>query len=276
MRHRAARRNAVEHVRQRARRACHAADVRRARADNRAIRALCATGAELQHSASLRRADDAVRLRCNQRLVVNLQQQIRLNQLRLNRGRTDGQQRFAGEHGRAFRDGVNVAVELEILEVIEEALVEDSLAAQISDIIIGEMQLLDVLDNLLQPRGNREAAAVGHVAEEHVKIHIALVEAVAVVAIAHCEFVEITEHRRVFLRSICHCFAHPVLSYLSKFVTLICSPRITSSAFSCSASSLDAHSDASTDTRASGSAALHSTAFEITQMFVTTPTSSIS
>jgi len=101
-------------------------------------------------------------------------QQIRLNQLRLNRGRADGQQRFAGEHGRAFRDGVNVAVELEILEVIEEALIEDPLAAQISNIIIGEMQLLDVLDNLLQPRGNRETAAVRHVAEEHVEIHIAL------------------------------------------------------------------------------------------------------
>ena len=152
----------------------------------------------------------------------------------------------------------------------------EDLAAQISNIIIGEMQLLDVLDNLLQPRGNRETAAVRHVAEEHVEIHIALVETVAVVAVAHREFIEITEHRRVFLRSICHCFAHPVLSYLSKFVTLICSPRITSSAFSCSASSLDAQSDASTDTRASGSAALHSTAFEITQMFVTTPTSSIS
>ena len=70
MGHRAAREHAVELIGDRAGRSVAAADVGSARAEDSSLRALRPAGAELQHAAALRRADDAVGFCGDEALVV--------------------------------------------------------------------------------------------------------------------------------------------------------------------------------------------------------------
>ena len=67
--------------------------------------------------------------------------------------------------------------------IIEEALVEDALGAKIRDILVLKVQVFDIFDQLLQSCGDREAALVGHAAEEHVEVDVALKEAALEVAV---------------------------------------------------------------------------------------------
>ena len=87
MGHRAAGRNAVELVGQRAGRALAAADVSGARAIDRRVDALRPAGAEFQNGAALRGPHDAVGLRRDEALVVERQQQKRLDELIGSRGK---------------------------------------------------------------------------------------------------------------------------------------------------------------------------------------------
>ena len=88
-----------------------AADIGRASAEDGAVGALRPAGAELQHGAALGRAADAVRLGGNQTLMIDGQQEIGLQQLRLNRGGTHGHQRLLGEDRGALGHGPDVAGE---------------------------------------------------------------------------------------------------------------------------------------------------------------------
>ena len=118
MRHRAARRNAVELVGERAGRARAASNVCRSRAQNRSVAALRAPGAKFEHHAALRRPANAVRLCGNEALVVERQKQKRFDQLRLDRGRTHGQDRLLRENRRPLRHGPDIAREAEAFQVI--------------------------------------------------------------------------------------------------------------------------------------------------------------
>ena len=61
------------------------------------------------------------------------------------------------------------------------------------------MQLLDILHNLLQTRGNGEAAAVGAAPEKEVKIGDSVFVIVAKVALAHGKLIKVTEHGHIQL-----------------------------------------------------------------------------
>ena len=176
-----------------------AADVGRACAQNRALCALRSAGAEFQHRPALRGADDAVCLGSDQALVVEDEQDIRLDELRLDGGCADGQDRLAREDRRALRHGEDVAREAEIAQVGEEVLVKDAAAAQVGDVLFGKMQVADVVDHLLQPCRDGEAAAVGDVAVKDVEIADAVTHPVAEIAVAHRQLVEVAEHGHVEL-----------------------------------------------------------------------------
>lgn len=129
--------------------------------------------------------------------MVQDQQNIGFDQLRLDRRRTHREDGLLGEDGRALRDGENVAREAEALKIFEEALVEELSAAQVGDVLRGEMKVLNVFDDLLQTGGDGKAAIVRHVAVKHVEIADLILHPADKVAVAHRQFIEIAEHRHV-------------------------------------------------------------------------------
>ena len=98
-----------------------------------------------------------------------------------------------------------------MLQIGEELLAEQVPAAEILDVLVGEVQVLDVVDQLLQSGRDGEAAAVRYLAEEHVKVGDAILAAGFKVAVAHGQLVEIAEHGHVQLFL---CF-HSYTSYRS-------------------------------------------------------------
>ena len=123
--------------------------------------------------------------------MVEGDEQQRLEQLALNGRALDGDDGLLREDGHALLNGPDVAVQLKILQVGEEFLVERLRRAQVFDVLVGEFQMVDRIDELLQTGHNGVAAAVRHAAEEHIKdgdlIHISLVQ----IARRHRQLVEI-------------------------------------------------------------------------------------
>ena len=122
-----------------------------------------------------------------------------LDELRLDRRGANHHQRLLGEHGRALGDGVDVAGEAEVLQIRKKFLGEHIAAAEVLNILVGEVQVLDVVDELLQTGCNGEAAAVGHLAEEYIEVGDAVLAAGFKVAVAHGQLVEVAEHGHVQL-----------------------------------------------------------------------------
>ena len=133
--------------------------------------ALRAAGAELHHAAALGRADDAVGLGGDQALVIDGQQARRSRRAapRWPGARTVTIGSF-GEHGRPLRHGVNVAGEAEGAQIFQKFLAENALAAQVRNVLLVKVQILDVFDELLEARRDGKAAAVRDRAEINVKI----------------------------------------------------------------------------------------------------------
>ena len=128
--------------------------------------ALRAAGAELHHAAALGRAGDAVGLRGDQALVIDGQQREGLDELRLDGGRAHNDHRLLREHGRPLRHGVNIAGEAEGAQIFQKFLAENALAAQVRNVLLVKVQILDVFDELLEARRDGKAAAVRDRAED--------------------------------------------------------------------------------------------------------------
>ena len=92
-----------------------------------------------------------------------------------------------------------VAGEAEVPQIVQKLLAEQVPATEIGDVLLGEVQVLDVVDQLLQTCRDGEAAAIGHLAEKHVEIGDALLAAGLKVAVAHGQLIEVTEHGHVQL-----------------------------------------------------------------------------
>ena len=131
--------------------------------------------------------------------MVHAQQQIRLNKLRLNGRRADGDDRLPGKNGRSLRHRPDIAGKLEIGQIIQEILAEAFPLPQVGDILRVKMQLLNILDDLLQTGRNGEPAPVRATAEKQVKIGYAVGITVGEVPRAHGQLVKIAEHRQIQL-----------------------------------------------------------------------------
>ena len=86
---------------------------------------------------------------------------------------------------------------MEILQIVQEALVKDAAAAEIGEVVLRKMQIADILDHLLQTCRNGKAAAVRNIAEEDVKIADLIRLPVHKVAVAHGQLVKIAEHGQI-------------------------------------------------------------------------------
>ena len=129
--------------------------------------------------------------------MVEGDQQQRFEQLALDGRALDGDDGFLREDGHAFLDGPDVAVQPEVGQVGKEALVKDFGRAQVVDILLREAQVVDGVDELLQPRHDGVAAAVRHAAEEHVKDGDLVLIPFVQVAGRHRQFVEVGHRRQV-------------------------------------------------------------------------------
>jgi hypothetical protein len=129
--------------------------------------------------------------------MVEREQEEGFHQLRLDGGRADGHDRLAREDRRALGHGPDVAHKMKMAQIVEEALAELVFGAQIGDIVIRKMQVLQILHRLLQPRRNGEAAVVRHVAEKDVEIDDAVLQSALIIPVAHRELVKVAEHREI-------------------------------------------------------------------------------
>ena len=116
-------------------RADTATDISGARTVYSAIEALCPAGAEFHHTAALSGAHDAVGLGGDQALMIDAQQQHRLDELRLNDRAAHDNDRLAGENGCPLRDSPNIAGKLEMPQIIKKCLAE-SVTSQCIEILL--------------------------------------------------------------------------------------------------------------------------------------------
>ena len=126
--------------------------------------------------------------------MVDTQQQVSLNELRLNGGCTDGDDGFLGEHRRTLRHCPDITCEFEIRQIGKKFLTEQIPAAQVLDVFGREMKILNVLDDLLQTGGNSKSTAIGTPSEKQVEIGDAILIARGKIALTHGQFIKVTEH----------------------------------------------------------------------------------
>ena len=160
-------------------------------------------GAELGHRTALRRPDDAVGLGSDEALVVQAQQHEGLDELGLDGRGPHGEDGLPREDGGALRHGPDVAGETELAQIVQEGLGKAALGAEVGDVLLVKAQLLDILDDLGQPRRYSKASLVRDRAEEHVKVADALAQSGLEVPVAHGELIEVAQHGQICL------FFHP-------------------------------------------------------------------
>jgi hypothetical protein len=196
--HRDAEQAAGQHVRGRV----AAAEVGGSRRRQPAVRALRSTQPELHHRRPTGGEDDVRRLGRRERRVVHEVEQRALQQLRLEQGTRDPQQRLVREDEGALGHGVDVDPQPEVAQVVQERPLEQRLvvvaeeALEMRELGGRERIALDERDHALEPGRQREAATERRVAEEQREDRL-LVEALELpVARGHRQLVEVGHRRR--------------------------------------------------------------------------------
>ena len=131
--------------------------------------------------------------------MVQAQQHEGLDELGLDGRGPHGEDGLPREDGGALRHGPDVAGETELAQIVQEGLGKAALGAEVGDVLLVKAQLLDILDDLGQPRRYSKASLVRDRAEEHVKVADALAQSGLEVPVAHSQLVEVAEHGHVQL-----------------------------------------------------------------------------
>ena len=101
--------------------------------------------------------------------MVKGDQQQGFQHLAFNAGALHSNNGLMGENGHTLFNGPDIAVQLKMAQIIEKTLVEHAGAFQKLHIVLGEVQIVNSLNKLLQTGHDGIAAAIGHTAEEHIK-----------------------------------------------------------------------------------------------------------
>lgn len=131
--------------------------------------------------------------------MIYRKQNIGLDKLRLDSRGAHDHKRLTREHGSTLRHGPDIALKLKIAQVFEKFLGEHPPAAQILDVLVVKMQILNIFDYLLKPRGDGKTAVVGILAVKNIKIGYLSVHAVIEISVAHRELVVVAQHGEVKL-----------------------------------------------------------------------------
>ena len=197
VRHRARCGNAVDLVGNRAGGGRASADIRGARTEDRGVSALCASRAEFADRAAVCGTDDARGLRRDERLVVQNEQEIGLDELRLDRVAAHRNERLTRENDGSLGNCPHITREAEGAEIIEKFLREAVFGAEIGDIVLVKVQIVHVFDDLLEACRDGVAALIGILAEKYVEINDLILHARAEIAVAHRQLVKIKQHGEI-------------------------------------------------------------------------------
>ena len=113
---------------------------------NTRIRALGAAEAEFHDAVTLGCIAYACRLCSDQGLMIQHVEDSRLNELSLLDRRNDLEHWLTREDNGSFRDSPDITCEVEARKIIQEVFIKYIEALQVLNIIIGKMQVLDVVD----------------------------------------------------------------------------------------------------------------------------------
>ena len=131
--------------------------------------------------------------------MVDGQQREGLDELGLDGLGPDDDHGLTGKHRGSLRHGVDVAGEMEVLQIGQKFLAEKVPAPQIGDVFRREVQILNIINQLLQTSGDGIAAAIRHPAEKDVEVSDMILVTAFKVAIAHGQLVKVAEHGHVQL-----------------------------------------------------------------------------
>ncbi len=204
VRHRPAHRDAEHLPGQHRRRTCGTANVGGPGTIHRGVNIVRPTRAEVRHQPALCRADDAVRLRRDEGLVIHLRENRCLHQLRVDERRLHREDRLVRIHDTALRQRPHRATEAEIPQPREEILRINMKRAQVVDIRIIEVHPLEVVQHLLEPRENREARSIRILPVEHVEGHQILRSRILEITVRHRHLIEIHHHGNIPLIALIH------------------------------------------------------------------------
>ena len=99
----------------------------------------------------------------------------------------------------AFWHCPDVAFEFEIAQIFEKAFVEKLLAAQEFDVLVGEVEVVEIIDQLLEPGHDDEAAFIRDLAEKHIKIYNLVFQTVDEIPVPHGDLIKVCQERQVTL-----------------------------------------------------------------------------
>jgi len=131
--------------------------------------------------------------------VIDGKKRKGLNELGLNSRSAHRDQGLPGKNRGALGDGVNVAGKAEILQIGQEVLVKELAAPEILDVLLGEVEILNIVNELLQSRHDGKAALIRYRAEKHIEIGDTILVAVFEITVAHGQLIKIAEHGHVQL-----------------------------------------------------------------------------
>ena len=167
-------------------------------------------GAEVRHRPSLGRPDDAPCLCSDERLMIDEGQYRSLRQLCIDHGCRDGDDGLVGVDDGALVHGVHIALEAIGAQVLQEPLVEHPEGAEVLNVLILEMHVLDEVHDLLQPCENCVSAVVRDLAEEHVERSSVMSAGLMQVSVGHRHLIQVHHHGQVALVEHAH-FVTPMI-----------------------------------------------------------------
>src|SRR4029077_20814712 len=117
--------------------------------------------AEIDQLPAPRGADAASRLAGNGRVEVHDVDQAALEQLRFENGGGHTHDRLLGKKWSSFTEGMYRSGEMHAAEVVEEVTAEQTDTREECQIMRCEPHVLDILERLLEPRGEQETPRLG-------------------------------------------------------------------------------------------------------------------
>ena len=87
-------------------------------------------------------------------------------------------------------------------QIVKEFLTEHTPAAKIGDILLIKTQALHILDELLQTGKDGKATSVRDLTEKHIKDGNSIPFITLEIAVRHCQFVKVDEHRQIAGRKV--------------------------------------------------------------------------
>ena len=111
--------------------------------------------------------------------------------------RNDADNRFAGENDRSLRNSQNFAGKPQGGQAGEKRLVKDVQTAQIGNVVLGKMEILDVFNGLLKAGRHGIGRHVALLAIEDIKAGAVIFHAEPQIAVHHRQLIQVGHHCQV-------------------------------------------------------------------------------